>query len=443
MSEELCGKVDSMFLENLEEWILEEDKVVTYKYLSKSLKCHVNVAKQMLFNFVQEQQEKGNKDLGIVYLVSGFVKSDSGPTKLKVVMIEEKDMDKQSPTFEKVLTKHIYSVQKHKKISSTALFATDIMSVREDIYSCNAQNAIKNKAAVPRPSEAFNQMPGPSKDVKPVIKKEPTAAASSAIATKPKLENKKPSPKKVSPSKIKKEDVSKKTGSAGKKAGSNIANMFAKQAAKPKEVKPPKEDLTSKTSPGKENLENARIEEEKKSESAEKKKESASKVTTSKASSKASSKSKKNSSSKDSTKKRKRIQVQSDSDESDEEGVVERPPSEDEAPPQARIIESDDEEIPSTPQPKTKSSQAGRRKVRKEVDKTYMDAKGFMVTKKEFVYESEDEPAEEEPETKPKSAAKKTSPTSADKVAPAAKKAKLAAAGGAKQPGIMSFFKKK
>ena len=42
---------------------------------------------------------------------------------------------------------------------------------------------------------------------------------------------------------------------------SRYYNIFIK-AAKPKEVKP-KEELTSNTSPGKENLENARIEEEK------------------------------------------------------------------------------------------------------------------------------------------------------------------------------------
>ncbi len=61
-----------------------------------------------------------------------------------------------------------------------------------------------------------------------------------------------------------------------------------------------------------------------------------------------------------------------------------------------------------------------------------------MVTKKETVYESESEP---EVETKPAApvAAKKTSPP-----APAAKKPKLMAGGaGNKQPGIMSFFKKK
>ena len=45
-------KVDSMYMENLEEWIEDEDIIISYKYLSRSLKVHVNVAKQMLFNFM-------------------------------------------------------------------------------------------------------------------------------------------------------------------------------------------------------------------------------------------------------------------------------------------------------------------------------------------------------------------------------------------------------
>eukprot|EP00088_Acartia_fossae_P026719 TRINITY_DN2751_c0_g1_i4.p1 TRINITY_DN2751_c0_g1~~TRINITY_DN2751_c0_g1_i4.p1 ORF type:complete len:460 (+),score=194.14 TRINITY_DN2751_c0_g1_i4:41-1420(+) len=455
------GKVDSMFMENLEEWILEEDKVVTYKYLSKALKCHVNVAKQMLFNFVQEQRNKDNTNLGIVYLVSGFVKSDEGADKLKVAMINEKDLDKQTKKFQKVLTKHIYSVQNHKNISSTTIYATDIMSVREDIYSSNAQNAIKNKAAVPRPTETFNQKPSTSsattKAVKPEVKKEPSAS----VTAKVKQEEKKPMFSASTTAK-KEESGKKPANSAGKKGGSNIASMFAKQAAtaktKPKEEPATpgaaKEELGSSTSPGKENMENARIEKEKEK-SNEKKPEA--KVSASKKSAASASKlakNKKNSSSKDANKKRKRIMVQSDSDESDEEReeVEDRgAQSEDEAPPQARIIESDEEEeIPSTPQlqSKTNSQTGGRRKVRKEVDKTYIDDKGFMVTKKEFVYESEEDDGTQDSPPAPVQKAKpavmaenKKSPPAAEK--PAAKKAKLAAGVNAKQPGIMSFFKKK
>ena len=51
-------KVDDMYMENLEEWIFEEEKIVTYKFLSRSLKIHVNVAKQMLFNFVEKKKAK-------------------------------------------------------------------------------------------------------------------------------------------------------------------------------------------------------------------------------------------------------------------------------------------------------------------------------------------------------------------------------------------------
>ena len=67
------NKVDPMYMENLDEWILEENKVVTYKYLSRSLKVHVNVAKQMLFNFAETKKSSSTPLLGIVYLVLGMV----------------------------------------------------------------------------------------------------------------------------------------------------------------------------------------------------------------------------------------------------------------------------------------------------------------------------------------------------------------------------------
>jgi len=441
-------KVDSMFMENLEEWILEENKVVTYKYLSKSIKVHVNVAKQMLYNFVQEQISKGNKNLGIVYLVSGFMKSEiTENSKLKVVLIKEKDLEIQIKTFDKVLTKHIYSVQSHEKISSTSVYATDMMSVREDINSCNTHNAIKNKAAVPRPSEVY--VPPTKKEVvKQEVKKETKVV--------PTIENKKKSPAKKSPP-SKKEDT-KKSSATVKKGGNSIASMFAKQSAaaasKPPVIKP-KEELASKTSPGKENMENARLEEQKKDGSGEKK----AVVNTSVKNETKTAKNNKKSTGKagkksESSNKRKRIQVESDSDESENEEDNDEAAAESdtEGPPRARIIESDEEteEIPSTPQPAPNGNGHGRRKVRKEVDKTYIDEKGFMVTKKEYVYESEDEePPQPQNQAKPEPKKtvlepKKASPPAADKKSsgPAAKKAKLMA-GATKQPGIMNFFKKK
>ena len=111
------SKVDEMYMENLEEWIMEEDKVVTYKYLSRTLKVHVNVAKQMLFNFTQSKPEQ----CVVVYLVSGLVKtkdSDNGgdgvtlDTTQKVLLVKDTDLENVKSRFMEVLSQHIYSVQK-------------------------------------------------------------------------------------------------------------------------------------------------------------------------------------------------------------------------------------------------------------------------------------------------------------------------------------------
>jgi len=445
MAEEV-KKIDGMFMENLQEWVLEEDKVVTYKYLSRSLKCHVNVAKQMLFNFIQDQREKSGSDLGIVYLLSGNQAVD-GMKKLKVVLVEEKDLEKEVEKFDNLLSKHIYSVQKNQKISATALYATDLLSMKEDVYSCNSQSAIKNKAAVPKPNYTVMRAPEVKKEVKHEIKKEikkeepkkePKKEESAKKETKKNDIAAAFAKTKKSPNK----DDSGKKPAPVKKSGSNIASMFAKQASKPKKVE--EKPKTPDVSPGKENMENKiiekHIEETKKKEDKKEEKKSSAKKPVAKAS--------KKKPGKDEGKKRKRITVASDSESDEEEKEEEKEAMEEdveeEAPPQARMIESSDEEdIPSTPQPQA-SSKPGRRRVRKEVDKTYVDEKGYMVTKKEVEFVSEDEEEEEsKPEPKTKKSPKKTSPAAQK---PAAKKAKIATAAagsGNKQANIMSFFKKK
>ncbi|XP_023348301.1 DNA polymerase delta subunit 3 isoform X2 [Eurytemora carolleeae] len=436
--------IDSMFLENLEEWVLEEDKVITYKFLSRALKCHVNVAKQMLFNFIEEQRKKNSTELGVVYLISASVNND-GNKKLKVLLVEEKNLSEEVKKLDKILSKHVYSVQKSKKISSTVLFSTDQISLKEDVYIANSYSAIKNKGAVPKPNTSFDRPVEPMRnDSKPEIKKEVVQAEiketnqehekNESIFAKTKI--------KKSPEK----EVVKKN-SATKKP-SSIASMFAKQSAKPVVSKQQKE-LSSETSPGKENMENNKIEIKKEAEKKADPGSSAGKRTAATTAGKKSSSGKKTGNKilkkpgKEDSKKRKRITIASDSEsdaDEDAEDVEESGLQDEEdevAPPRSRIIDSDDEEIPSTPQ-HTQSSNPGKRKVRKEVDKTYIDEKGFMVTKKEIELVSDDE-LESEPEPAPAPA--KIQPKAIDPV-PAAKKAKLGV-GNTKQPGIMSFFKKK
>ncbi|WAR27412.1 DPOD3-like protein [Mya arenaria] len=69
--------VDCLFLENIDEYVNDESKIVTYKWLSQTLQVNCNVAKQMLYQFVQtERNEKGNDNITVTYFVSGLTKPD-------------------------------------------------------------------------------------------------------------------------------------------------------------------------------------------------------------------------------------------------------------------------------------------------------------------------------------------------------------------------------
>jgi DNA polymerase delta subunit 3 len=454
-----------MYMDNLEEWILEENKVVTYKYLSRSLKVHVNVAKQMLFNFVETKKSSKTPLLGIVYLVSGAVENKNvegsaddatESTTQKVMLVKEKDLTEVLPKLSVVYSQHIYSVQLAEAVSQTSLYATDLEVFREDPAGATALAAIKNKNAVPReavriPIEVKKAVV--KKEVKVEVKKEVKKTGIEGAFAR----TKKQSPKKTDSNGDVKEEkpkvVEKASSKASKKpaAANNIANFFAKQAAKPKvEKTEQKQEKVEVKNEEKENIVNQRIEDEsvrsaKNNLSASKEvlkspvKENRKSPSKSKTAKKTppNKKSKKESSRDDDSKKRKRIQVMSDSE--DEAGEDEDEKVEavvEDAPPTAKLIESsDDEEIPPTPKQPTRTSKPGRRRVKRQVDKTYVDDQGFMVTKKEYESASE---TDEEPEP-----VKEKEKTPKKVEAPVAKKAKLAAPGAKSQAGIMSFFKKK
>ena len=158
-------RVDDNYLEVLEEWIQDEDKVVTYKFLSRNLKVHVNVAKQMLFNYVdtrkssgshQEDSRKSSK-LGVVYLVSGLVPRKGGEDEAnvgscqKVLLVKEQDLARVKARFTKVLSEHIYSVQKSSEnVTLTSMFLADKSMPGHDFTAAAALTSIKHSDAVSR-----------------------------------------------------------------------------------------------------------------------------------------------------------------------------------------------------------------------------------------------------------------------------------------------------
>ena len=349
------------------------------------------IAPPMSFNF-KTTYRKGGED-----------EANAG-TCQKVVLVKEKDLESVKAKFTEVLSEHIYSVQKSpENITMTSLFLADKSTPGHDFTAAAGLTSIKHKAAVPREAVIMPQVT--KKEIKteqaPVKKteekKEQVKKSAGIEAAFSKVSTKKPSPVKA--------EAAKKPAAAAKSGKASISSMFAKQSSKPKPVKTAAEE--------KENIVNQKIEEKvtavKEEKVSENKEAESTKplVQSKEKTNKAKARSKQ-----DDSKKRKRIQVMSDSESEDDEAEEEKPPAiEEEAPPVSALLESEEEEeIPATPKAETKT-RSGRRRVRRLVDKTYMDSKGYMVTKKE--YESASESDTEQPEKKP---VKKVTPKKHEKV---------------------------
>ena len=110
MSEGDANIEEDMWKENLKEWVYEETKIVTYKWLSKQLSVHVNIAKQMLFDFTQSHSQNEKKsELEVIYLLAGRLAS---PKSIKVCLVKSIDLAVKEAEFVSLTSKHIYAVSK-------------------------------------------------------------------------------------------------------------------------------------------------------------------------------------------------------------------------------------------------------------------------------------------------------------------------------------------
>lgn len=402
---------DELWWQNLEEWIFDESKLVTYKYVASSLKIHVNVAKKMLFTYSKESTRK----TFAIYLVSGSINGEC-----HVKLISDKDIEKEESQFDQILTKHVYALGQPSvsdtndlsgmlHLSSINNAPNDILPYRGVVCDKSLQVRTNDKIKTEPESKSEEVM---KKDISAPVKK---------TTVKEEADNapeKKPLDKEV-PTK-----AAKKT-SAGK--SNAIKSMFAK--APPKKEKPVEEISEDKTenptqskpdSPGKEN----KASQESSCPSSNKTLEAKlNKTSTNNKSS--------------STKRRKRIQVMSDSDSSDNE-EPEEPEPVDNHHEQSPVKEEPPEEmmeiLPATPAAEETKSTKSSRRTRKLINKTFVDESGFLVTKKEYASCSEeDEPAPSPPkkvQSEEKAKAPSTTASSPTKV-------------NKKQSSIKNFFTKK
>jgi len=492
------NEMDSMYLENLDEFINDEGKIVTYKWLSLTLDVPANVAKQMLYHFVEKQRNKDNDSLNVTYLLSGLAAADGEQGKVhKVMVVREENLEVVKRTLKEIISVHVYSVAKSKVSDLATLYTADYDVTKANLTSITKHSGIECSTAKVRsaddliklqkqqayqPEVQVSILPpktkvSPKKEIvnKPAAAKGKSNQIANMFSKQPKKEDTK--------SDIKSEKdtskPSKPSAAASKNKGAGISSFFTKgpAAVKPttkspesvlstpksessetdndatptiktekKEKKEIKEESSEEMDTDESPVVKTEIKKEVKNESPKKeikkespKKEIKKEFGNSKTKSKVSKK-RKTLSEDPQPKKRSRIMQMSDSESSDgeQEESDEESPFPPNPEPEKACIESDseDEVIPSTPVKEEKSDSRGRKK--KLVDKTYMDEDGFLVTKKEYEFV---DGSEDEKETKVESETKcKESPK---KVEEQPKKSEPSPVKKNKQANIMSFFKKK
>ncbi|XP_005918105.2 DNA polymerase delta subunit 3 [Haplochromis burtoni] len=444
--------MDELYLDNIDEYVNDHNKIVTYKWLSLTLGVHVNTAKQMLYHYLDHKRKESSAQLHATYLVSGkFV--DNGQTSHKVSVVREDQLEDFKAKMSLVVSVHVYSVQRALLRDSGPLYAVDYDAVKDNLKNCSRYSAIHCASAVPMSSvelqqarevqqaptpEPENKKTGMNGDTSPVLKSsaKPPKGIMGMFANKsaPKSQD---NTKEMKPEK--KEDIDAPKSKPVAKANP-VANFFGTQTSK-KPEKPVKKEEAPQSSSRAAQQQHERSKPEEKQETVapvepqkDTKKDSRSKTKRLEDSD--------GEEEKMETKKRRRIK-KPEPDSSDEDvipdspqPVVTREPS---SPSPKKEVEPDRHSHPSSSEMKIRK----RRRVMKS--HTFVDGDGCMVTEKGYVSESY---SESEDDFKPSKQASrdpiKAKPSSSkEDEKKTQKKASANSNKGAKQASIMGFFQKK
>uniref|UniRef100_A0A1B6GJL4 DNA polymerase delta subunit 3 n=1 Tax=Cuerna arida TaxID=1464854 RepID=A0A1B6GJL4_9HEMI len=483
------------YLSSIEEYVFDEKKIVTYSWLTRTLGLHVNVSKQLLHTFYQNNPKKD--ELCATYLLIGV--SNNGDTN-QVLVVKDKDLEEVEGSLKSVTSKHIYSVQKCVEISDlnvlyTAQKEENIDNISKGLsaidFNCNERDStliaklrfnalpvVSNQPSVSgkktQPPPPTNKNKSPTKDVK----HEQTVKNANSGEGK-QSEVKSESEKVVVPSMFKnnpapKKKAGEKVAAVNNKNSKGIGAFFSKTSKpineqktvvdegknnKGKEV----DSKEKRLSPLKENKATLNICEQSKRNSKTDSSPKEAPAKTKKADSKPSKEPKKSDSKRTGSKKkvtkkadkdekkRKRLVVLSDSDSSNDSEADEEIQREPTPEPEPTVIPDDDDDIiHGTPEP-------SRKRKKKLISKTFMTPDGYMVTEKQMVEASGSEDEEGAPEKKLKQSTKDDeslatkidstidsksakSDSTEKKVSP---KSSNSSPQKTKQSSLMNFFKKK
>lgn len=417
------------YLETVAGYIFDDDKLVTYKWLSKELEVHVDIAKQILWKFCQKYKKE--KSFDCTLLLMGILPDDG----MRVEVVKEKDLASAKEKYEQILSEHVYSLQKvlpniqllekaeRGDIKFSAIKCIENNERSNDEMHMLRWGAISNEVQ-PVSEEKESYIPEPTKDKE--VKEE--TSPKNKVVDKKKVGQKKGFDNLFGKVTNKQKSVS--TLSDAKKADSTQTTKKGDTSKSSK--KPTQGGLSSFLQQNKKEEVKQTVASDAKKDTESVPKEIAEKEVVLDNNKKQNKKTqgKKRNRSKDissTAKRRKRITIQSDSSDTDDNEGNEDLNSDEEQ----RIVESSPERVSpvkvQTDSPPRIKIENNKRKVLKTVDKTF-EEDGFLVTKKVHVYES---CSEEEPEIV--ESKKSTAPEPHPK--PKEKKNNIQAA-------ITSFFKK-
>ncbi|XP_064861113.1 DNA polymerase delta subunit 3-like [Oncorhynchus nerka] len=150
--------MDDLSLDNIDEFVNDQNKIVTYKWLSLTLGVHVNLAKQLLYHYLDRKRNESSALLHATYLVSGkFVKNDTTCHKVSSVQEDQLEDVKSKQSLTVSVHGPLYSVQTAVLKDSGPLYSADYDAVKENLRNCSRYSAIHCADAVPMSSTEVQQ----------------------------------------------------------------------------------------------------------------------------------------------------------------------------------------------------------------------------------------------------------------------------------------------
>ncbi|XP_067136022.1 DNA polymerase delta subunit 3-like [Centruroides vittatus] len=156
-------------LDRIEVFVIHENKIVTYKWLSKVLSLNCNSAKQYLQKFVNRHQFKVDQ-LNICYFVAGFQVLKDDSKIYKFIITSEENLEKSKQKFSVLTNVHLYSIHLSSLKDSSSLYTTEVCSDKnfEKLQRCSA---IQNKEVKIKLQEEFQKKkPNESNELKSDVK---------------------------------------------------------------------------------------------------------------------------------------------------------------------------------------------------------------------------------------------------------------------------------